>query len=590
MIHNIGPLSDINLELPFDDEKPLPLVIVGSNGTGKSILQSFIADALVEMGRLCFRDIVATDNAYFRLNGPTNQTVGAKYGLAILRFVNQAEKYTYIEKSGIIENATFLEKIKSIFSDLSPIQENGNFKGLVGVTKEKIETVFITNSYCYFLASRHEVPHWMNLASTQKEECFSINPNIQGKLNKPIIIDCTASQNKTWLMDVFLDSLVDVEKDEKGLHARGNLTVNFLAQEGRKNIEKILQVILRDPGLELALSFRNDQTNRLCLKSKGRVVIPSIDHLSTGQATLFNLILTILRYSDQSDLNKLTDLSKITGIVAIDEIDAHLHSDLQYEVLPELLKLFPGIQFVVSSHAPLFLLGMEESFGPQGYKMIEMPKGEVITLERFSEFEKSFRCFMSTKLFEDSVKENVAKETKPLILTEGETDPIYIKTALELLDRRDLLETVDIEWVGGYEKKGNPYNTGYGGLNNTFSVLAANPQFMKNKIMLLYDCDTNKQNVDEGYLCVRMIKKNELNTKVRKGIENLLPSHCFEDRFYEKKESCDDYGAPRTICEFRKMDFCQYICKEKRDVADFVAFSYVIEIIDEFLAKTEPAK
>lgn len=47
----------------------------------------------------------------------------------------------------------------------------------------------------------------------------------------------------------------------------------------------------------------------------------------------------------------------------IDEIDAHLHSDLLKDVLPELISLFPKIQFIISSHSPFFLLGMKDKFG-----------------------------------------------------------------------------------------------------------------------------------------------------------------------------------------------------------------------------------
>ncbi|MFM6347804.1 MAG: hypothetical protein ACKPFK_22060, partial [Dolichospermum sp.] len=48
----------------------------------------------------------------------------------------------------------------------------------------------------------------------------------------------------------------------------------------------------------------------------------------------------------------------------------------------------------------------------------------------------------------DEVQATVEKGDKPLVLTEGETDPIYIKTALELLGEKEILAQVDIEWVG----------------------------------------------------------------------------------------------------------------------------------------------
>lgn len=48
--------------------------------------------------------------------------------------------------------------------------------------------------------------------------------------------------------------------------------------------------------------------------------------------------------------SKLTDLS---GVVMIDDIDVHLHPKWQREVVPNLAKTFPKLQFIITSHSPL---------------------------------------------------------------------------------------------------------------------------------------------------------------------------------------------------------------------------------------------
>ena len=68
---------------------------------------------------------------------------------------------------------------------------------------------------------------------------------------------------------------------------------------------------------------------------------------------------TIIRYCEKKDINNSIRLNQITGIVVIDEIEMHLHSDLQRKILPCLINLFPKVQFVITSHSPLFLLGMQ---------------------------------------------------------------------------------------------------------------------------------------------------------------------------------------------------------------------------------------
>jgi predicted ATP-binding protein involved in virulence len=62
-------------------------------------------------------------------------------------------------------------------------------------------------------------------------------------------------------------------------------------------------------------------------KKDDSVIIPTLNALSTGQSALFNMFATIVRYSDMNDINYSVRLSDIKGIVVIDEIELHLHSN-----------------------------------------------------------------------------------------------------------------------------------------------------------------------------------------------------------------------------------------------------------------------
>ena len=48
-------------------------------------------------------------------------------------------------------------------------------------------------------------------------------------------------------------------------------------------------------------------------------------------------------------------IAATTGIVLIDEIDMHLHPSWQRKILASLKKVFPRIQFIVTTHAPAVL-------------------------------------------------------------------------------------------------------------------------------------------------------------------------------------------------------------------------------------------
>jgi hypothetical protein len=182
----------------------------------------------------------------------------------------------------------------------------------------------------------------------------------------------------------------------------------------------------------------------------------------------------------------------------------------------------------------------------------------------------------------DEVKATVEKGDKPLVLTEGETDPIYIKTALELLGEKEILAQVDIEWVGISIGKGKSINTGDGGLKNTRDVLLSNPKFLTRKVLLLYDCDTDKSNENHELLKIRKIPQQK-NRKVKKGIENLFPDHLFTEEFYLPKTKYGDYGEENQIQEFQKMKFCKWICEERKQAEDFVDFKIIIEFIKDCL-------
>lgn len=49
MGENIGPIKKIQIDLPFKEKCPKPVIIVGENGTGKSTILSNIVDAFYEI-------------------------------------------------------------------------------------------------------------------------------------------------------------------------------------------------------------------------------------------------------------------------------------------------------------------------------------------------------------------------------------------------------------------------------------------------------------------------------------------------------------------------------------------------------------
>ena len=175
-----------------------------------------------------------------------------------------------------------------------------------------------------------------------------------------------------------------------------------------------------------------------------------------------------------------------------------------------------------------------------------------------------------------------AVETKPLVLTEGKTDALYIRTALELLGEAELLNSLEIRPVG---KEGNKGDKGGGqtGLNNFHNVYAAHPLSFNHAILLLYDWDANKSSEQIEKLWIRSMPKNSEDTEEKSGIENLFPSHLFEDRFYEEKTRKGIHGKSTVYYDFKKPEFCDWICEDRKNLTDFAKFDSIVQILKEFV-------
>lgn len=107
-MRNNGPIKDLHLEFSFDSEDdPIPHIMVGKNGSGKTNLLSVIADSLMQGASKSFRDVLTHQEgggqSYFRIVGGSLITFNEKYGLSVLRFSDEDGQYFYHENFGVVE-------------------------------------------------------------------------------------------------------------------------------------------------------------------------------------------------------------------------------------------------------------------------------------------------------------------------------------------------------------------------------------------------------------------------------------------------------------------------------------------------------
>ncbi len=437
---NQGPIDEFQIEVT--DPKQ-PIIIVGGNGSGKSTVLSYIVDALYELGKQKYNDLlgnISTDN-YFRYSGEINRKSDAEYSFALLNFIDGTTKYPYVETTGLFDAQKYESMYRDILSTLNIVSSSKNIKATVNEV-EKVGDVFKSNVICYFAPNRFEQPHWLNEEVNKKKDTFNLSININNRLRKPLVIEHMSYENQQWLLDVFLDSLMDIELNTGNFQISPHQNVQnaIVFRKSRDNVQKIIGEIVQNPNAVLALNDRRANM-RLCIKdsTNDKVITPSIKHFSTGQAVLFNIFCTIIRYADIGNVDSSVVLDRIKGIVVIDEIDLHLHTDLQYTVLPKLIKQFPNIQFIITTHSPLFLLGMEAAYKELQTKPLiyEMPKGKKITSNKFIEFQKAYKFLKETETFENEFNEELEKQVKQVseskksavLYVEGKTDVEHIKMA-----------------------------------------------------------------------------------------------------------------------------------------------------------------
>ena len=593
-IHNVGPIVSCDVQPQFKaNGDPKPLLFVGANGCAKTILLSSVADAFIQMASPIFTDIAKPEGIaqpMFRVCGATNQRTGTQYSVTLLKLAADGSTAQYVERTGKLD-LDVENDLKARFPAIAG-QSNSQepfHKNVSGFANDLTERLFLQNAYCFFPASRRESPHWQNVEAFPDVDTFDSSSRFKGRLGKHVIVTKSTIENLRWILDVVLDSRVDVRVEGGQLQAiqEGQLLNNHLLfGQARNNIEAVLRKILQNPNAKLTVNYRR-QGSRLQVDLGNGTVIPSLSHLSLGQSVLFNLFCTIVRYADIGDLNKGHQLNQITGLAIIDEIEAHLHEVLRFDVLPELISMFPKVQFIITTHSPSFLLGLERHLGPDECTIVELPDGIEIASERFSEFRKSIDHLRGTTEFESAVLQHVGQNGgKPSVLTEGDTDPDYIRCAVDVFGRADLLDRVEIEWVGAYDQSGNAFNTGDSALNAAAKLFQANPDLLQRRMLLLYDCDTNKpdQNISE-VLWQRKVPRTPCNTVLNKGVENLLPADAPTPDDYDERTRDKDYGGSIITRELNKRSLCDRICQE-RNPAHFAGFTVIVNLIEELIADT----
>ena len=598
-ITNYGPIDQLDIIFPFEGDAPKPVVLVGENGSGKSILLSHIVNGLIYAKDIIYPDTpeVETGKVYKIRSG----------------FYIKSEREFYFSKVDF-ENGLFIEEIRSVrlrqeYSSLPTglpgtdaqnawkkmsFDQNDYFdSNSFYQNKRKIEDIFSHNCILYFPPNRFEDPAWLNEENLIAKAQYMDLKKSKGYTSRKIINYSPLHDNQNWLFDAIYDmnvferQTVPIPVPIPNVNQSIPLPV-LLGSSGNATsiyniaLQIVRSVMNRSQNIRFGIGRR---LNRIVsVMESEETLIPDIFQMSSGETSLLNLFLSILRDFDLCG-SPFTKDEDIRGIVVVDEIDLHLHAVHQYKILPKLIRMFPKIQFVITTHSPLFVLGMKEFFGEDGFALYRLPKGQLIDPEEFSEFANAYQAFTETSTFLDDIRRAVEDAQKPILFVEGITDEKYIRRAAKLFGQELMLEKIEIR-----------DNNGKSGLTKIWSgIEKLPPDLVSQRMVLLYDCEYKGKFENKGNIFKRKIPYQSSHP-IEKGIENLFSKETLE-RACEDKSAFIDIDPERekrhrgemitvaeewTINEDEKTNLCDWLC-ENGTKEDFQHFSNIFDLLQEIL-------
>ena len=294
-----------NFCIPISENEKKHLIITGKNGSGKTILLNAIVEHLSKvcndkmLSFLDFKKYLESNQAWLQQAETTGDSKSIASGQ------NNVEYY----KNRIEE---FYGKVELSFHDI------------YSIPKDFLSQDFII---AYYADERK---------SLFVEPKNPVKPDLKMKTD--------LKHNK---VDQFLNFMALARNEGKTEDA------DYIRQwfVGFRNI---LRQIFDDTTLELDFNYKDYS---FLIQTRGKSF--KFTELSAGYSAALDIVADlILKMQSQNNVVRAYEKE---GIVLIDEIETHLHLELQRVILPILTTIFPNIQFVVTTHSPFILNSLENA-------------------------------------------------------------------------------------------------------------------------------------------------------------------------------------------------------------------------------------
>ena len=316
-----------NIEIPLSETERKHLILTGKNGSGKTSVLESIRDWMILI------DYMKED---------------------VTSFASIKDKQFYLEKQKMsnqiklsknINDEQYKKTIDEILSIEIEIDFLKSYSLKYYEQKNKIEINWLNINYLrnLFLNGSFLVVYF----NVQRLDKFKTPSGIDKIDFKPVyqINDKAGAE--------FIQYIVNLKADRSFAKDENDLTSAQEIDNWFEVFEKNLSEIFGDKNLVLTFDRKN-YTFRIV---QGDGTEADFNTLSDGYSAILNVVTELIMRME----NKNAKSYDIQGIVLIDEIETHLHIELQKKILPFLTSFFPKIQFIVTTHSPFVLSSIENA-------------------------------------------------------------------------------------------------------------------------------------------------------------------------------------------------------------------------------------
>ncbi len=304
---HVNKLFHLNsFDIPIADEKFPHLIITGKNGSGKTVLLNAVSD---------FLNTIKNDKSANFLT----------YQRGLTSWNNMLKNAT--DEQGKLQAQQQIDYLE---------QQMNNLYGRIDLQSDLMVRIIEKYNKGEFIIAFYQAARkpQMKEPKNPTKPVYNKNGNVK---------DTATSQFLNFLSDLKIQEAL--ARNEKQTKDADDINAWF------EDFESLMRQIYQDKNLKLEFNYR-DYSFRICTEGKRF----KFTEVSDGFAAVLDIVADLIL--KMQDDKSLTRIYQKEGIVLIDEIETHLHLALQKVIMPLLTKVFPNIQFIITTHSPFVLSSM----------------------------------------------------------------------------------------------------------------------------------------------------------------------------------------------------------------------------------------